>query len=47
VLVGSGLAPGNARALLEVADGAIVGTSLMHGGKATAAQVAAVASAQL
>ena len=46
VLVGSGLAAGNARALLEVADGAIVGTSLMHGGKATAAQVAAVASAQ-
>ena len=34
VLVGSGLAPGNARALLEVADGAIVGTSLMRGGRA-------------
>ena len=46
VLVGSGLAPANARELLAVADGAIVGTSLMHEGRATAAQVAAVASAR-
>jgi uncharacterized protein len=42
VLVGSGFAPGNARELLDVADGAIVGTSLMHEGRATAAQVAAI-----
>ena len=46
VLVGSGLAPANARELLAVADGAIVGTSLMHEGRATAAQVAAVTSAR-
>ncbi|MDX6629912.1 MAG: uncharacterized protein QOH00_2158 [Gaiellales bacterium] len=46
VLVGSGLAPGNAHELLEVADGAIVGTSLMHAGRATAEQVAAVVSAR-
>jgi membrane complex biogenesis BtpA family protein len=46
VLVGSGLAPANVRALLEVADGAIVGTSLMDDGRATAARVAAVASAR-
>lgn len=30
VLVGSGLAPGNAAALMAVADGAIVGTSLRN-----------------
>ena len=30
VLVGSGLAPQNAAALLQVADGALVGTSLKH-----------------
>ena len=35
VLIGSGLAPDNARALLEAADGAIVGTSLMTDGRAT------------
>jgi membrane complex biogenesis BtpA family protein len=34
VLVGSGLAPGNAASLLGVADGAIVGTSLLRGGHA-------------
>ena len=42
VLVGSGLAPRNARELLEVAGGAIVGTSLMQEGRATPAQVAAI-----
>jgi uncharacterized protein len=46
LLVGSGLAPGNARELLAVADGAIVGTSLMRAGRATAEQVAAVVSAR-
>jgi membrane complex biogenesis BtpA family protein len=44
VLIGSGLAPGNARALLEAADGAIVGTSLMTDGRATSQQVAALAA---
>jgi membrane complex biogenesis BtpA family protein len=34
VLVGSGLDPGNASTLLEVADGAIVGTSLLRDGHA-------------
>jgi uncharacterized protein len=46
VLVGSGLAPGNVRELLAAADGAIVGTSLMRDGRATAEQVAAVVSAR-
>jgi membrane complex biogenesis BtpA family protein len=46
VLVGSGLAPGNARRLLEVADGAIVGTSLMRGGRAAFEQIAALTSAR-
>jgi membrane complex biogenesis BtpA family protein len=44
VLVGSGLAPDNARELLEAADGAIVGTSLMREGRANPAQVAAIAA---
>ena len=35
VLIGSGLDAANARALLGVADGAIVGTSLMSDGRAT------------
>lgn len=35
VLVGSGLDPANARDLLAVADGAIVGTSLLHDGHAS------------
>lgn len=34
VLVGSGLAPSNAATLLEHADGAIVGSSIMEGGRA-------------
>jgi membrane complex biogenesis BtpA family protein len=46
VLVGSGLAPENARALLEVADGAIVGTSLMRDGRAAFEQIAALTSAR-
>jgi uncharacterized protein len=46
VLVGSGLAPGNARGLLEVADGAIVGTSLMRDGRAAFEQIAALTSAR-
>jgi membrane complex biogenesis BtpA family protein len=46
VLVGSGLAPGNAPELLAVADGAIVGTSMMRAGRATPEQVAAVAAAR-
>ncbi|MDP9258562.1 MAG: hypothetical protein M3Q31_18715, partial [Actinomycetota bacterium] len=46
VLIGSGLAPANARELLGVSDGAIVGTSLMGAGRATAEQVAAVVSAR-
>jgi hypothetical protein len=46
VLVGSGLTAGNARALLGVADGAIVGTSLMHDGRAAFDQIAALASAR-
>jgi uncharacterized protein len=45
VLIGSGLQPSNARALLEVADGAIVGTSLMTDGRATSAQLAALTEA--
>ena len=46
VLIGSGLAPDNARALLEAADGAIVGTSLMTDGLATSEQVAALTVAR-
>ena len=46
VLVGSGLAPGNACGLLEVADGAIVGTSLMRDGRAAFEQIAALTSAR-
>ena len=46
LLIGSGLAPANARELLEVADGAIVGTSLMRAGKATAEQVTALTAAR-
>jgi uncharacterized protein len=46
VLVGSGLAPGNAHDLLEVADGAIVGTSLMSDGRATSQQVNALVAAR-
>jgi uncharacterized protein len=46
VLVGSGLAPGNARPLLEVSDGAIVGTSLMRGGRARFEQIAALTAAR-
>jgi membrane complex biogenesis BtpA family protein len=42
VLVGSGLAPANAAALLEAADGAIVGTSLMQEGRATPELVSAL-----
>ena len=42
VLIGSGLAPGNAAPLLAVADGAIVGTSLMLDGRATPEQVSAL-----
>ncbi len=45
VLVGSGLAPDNAAALLASADGAIVGTSLMTGGRATPEQVGALNAA--
>ena len=45
VLVGSGLAPDNAAALLASADGAIVGTSLMTGGRATPEQVGALSAA--
>ncbi len=45
VLIGSGLHPSNARALLEVADGAIVGTSLMTDGRATSEQLAALTAA--
>jgi predicted TIM-barrel enzyme len=44
VLVGSGLDPGNARELLRVADGAIVGTSLMSDGRATSQRVADLAA---
>lgn len=39
VLVGSGLDPGNAARLLEVADGAIVGTSLLRNGHAEPGRV--------
>jgi membrane complex biogenesis BtpA family protein len=46
VLVGSGLAPGNARELLGVAHGGIAGTSLMRGGSATSEQVAALVAAR-
>jgi membrane complex biogenesis BtpA family protein len=46
ILVGSGLAPGNAPALLAVADGAVVGTSLLADGHADARRVAALASAR-
>jgi membrane complex biogenesis BtpA family protein len=46
VLVGSGLAPRNARDLLEVAGGAIVGTSLMSDGRATSQQVSALIAAR-
>ena len=46
VLIGSGLAPDNARALLDAADGAIVGTSLMTDGLATSEQVAALTAAR-
>ena len=42
VLIGSGLDPSNGRSLLDAADGAIVGTSLMRDGRATAEQVAAL-----
>jgi membrane complex biogenesis BtpA family protein len=45
VLVGSGLDPDNARALLGVADGAIVGTSLLHEGRARPAAVEALVAA--
>jgi hypothetical protein len=44
VLIGSGLAPVNAAALLAACDGAIVGTSLMRDGAATAMQVADLAA---
>jgi hypothetical protein len=43
VLVGSGVDLENARALLAVADGAIVGTSLMHQGAIDARKVEALA----
>jgi membrane complex biogenesis BtpA family protein len=46
VLVGSGLAPGNARDLLAVAAGAIVGTSLMSEGRSTPQQVRALVEAR-
>ena len=46
VLVGSGLDPGNAAPLLAVADGAIVGTSLMREGCATPEQVTALTAAR-
>jgi membrane complex biogenesis BtpA family protein len=46
VLVGSGLAAGNAAELLALADGAIVGTSLMHAGRATPERVSALAAAR-
>jgi predicted TIM-barrel enzyme len=46
VLVGSGLAADNTRALLEVADGAIVGTSLMRDGRAAFERIAALTSAR-
>jgi hypothetical protein len=34
VWIGSGITPENARALLDIADGAIVGSTLMHDGRA-------------
>jgi membrane complex biogenesis BtpA family protein len=46
VLIGSGLTPANARALLGACDGAVVGTSLMTAGAATSEQVAALAAAR-
>jgi membrane complex biogenesis BtpA family protein len=46
VLIGSGLTPANAAALLAAADGAIVGTSLMEGGRATLQKVAELAAAR-
>ncbi len=46
VLVGSGLTPGNAGALLALAGGAIVGTSLMTDGRATPEQVRALTAAR-
>jgi membrane complex biogenesis BtpA family protein len=46
VLIGSGLDPVNARALLDAADGAIVGTSLMTEGRASSHQVAALMAAR-
>jgi membrane complex biogenesis BtpA family protein len=39
LLVGSGLSASNAKALLRVADGAIVGTSLQHDGRIGAGKV--------
>ena len=45
VLVGSGLDPANAPALLACCDGAIVGTSLLRGGNAHAASVRALTEA--
>ncbi len=46
VLIGSGLDPANARTLLDAADGAIVGTSLMTEGRASSDQVAALIAAR-
>ena len=46
MLVGSGLDAGNAGALLAFADGAIVGTSLMHDGRATPERVSALNAAR-
>jgi membrane complex biogenesis BtpA family protein len=45
VLVGSGLAPANAGELLAIADGAIVGTSLLAGGRADPRLVASLVAA--
>ena len=44
VLIGSGLAPDNAPALLAACDGAIVGTSLLAGRRADAERIAALAA---
>ena len=46
VLVGSGLEPGNAAALLAVAGGAVVGTSLMTDGHAAPERVRALTAAR-
>jgi uncharacterized protein len=46
VLLGSGLTPDNAASLLAIAGGAIVGTSLMTGGRATPEQVGALTAAR-